>query len=123
MKEMIPLIPFIFELLLDFFLIKWNKKDLPLWLRVILIGLCSTETLWVLTIPPSNLCLAVAPFVWFDIALNKLRKKRWDYVSTTNGKAWEKFIIRFDPYKFLLVRCFVAGIIIGGYVVLKNNGL
>lgn len=120
---MILIFPFIIELIADWQLIKAGKKDIPLWLRVVLIGLCSTETFWVLTIPVSNLCLAWAPFCLFDPLLNKLRGKKWSYVSTTNGKAWEKFMARFNPYALMVFRCVGFGVLVAGYFLLKKYGI
>jgi hypothetical protein len=118
----IPLIPFTLELFADYFLIRGQRKDLALWLRVILIGLCSTETLWVLTIPPSNLCLAVAPFFFFDNLLAWMRAKRgFDYEGKT--KAYDKWVARFNPYALMVFRFIGFGLSVAGYVVLRNNGL
>jgi hypothetical protein len=119
---MIPVLPFILELFADYLLIRGKRKDLALWLRVILIGLCSTETLWTLTIPPSNLCLAVAPFFFFDNLLAWMRGKRgFDYEGKT--KAYDKWLTRFNPYALMVLRFIGFGLSVAGYVVLRNNGL
>lgn len=116
------LTPFLLELFTDWQLIKAGRKDLPLWLRVVLIGVCSTETFWVLTIPVSNLCLACAPFFFFDNLLAWLRKKRgFDYQGQT--KNYDKWISRFNPYALMVLRCVGFGVLVAGYFLLKNYGL
>lgn len=76
-----------------------------------------TWSLPVFEVDAGMMLTCLIPYMGFDIVLNKLRGKPWDYLSTTNGKFWDRNLVRLNPY-FLLVLRFLAAFLIG-FVVIK----
>ena len=106
-------LPFIIELIADWWLIRNGKKDLPLWLRIFMIAGVGIEsvTLSSVALDVPGMALAVAPFAFFDNILAWMRGKRGlDYHGKT--KAYDRFINRFNP-RFLLV---IRGLVFVGLV-------
>jgi len=97
-------LPFLIELFGDWWLIRKGKKDIPLWVRVVLVALVSLVSVGsLITFSLSKILLASAPFALFDPALSWLRGKRGlDYVGQT--KWWDKFVGKFNPRFVLWVR-------------------
>ena len=107
------LLPFAFELVYDWIAIYNGKKDLHWGFRLPMMLLTSIGyTYPVTSLHLGNLLLCVLPFLFFDICLNLLRGKKWDYLSTTNGKYWDRNLVRLNPYFLLVVRFVLAGLIV-----------
>lgn len=111
------LIPFTIELFADYFLIKSGRKDLNWGIRIPLMVACSI-VIWQLPaveLHVGRLIACLIPYCFFDIVLNKLRGKNWDYLNNT--KYWDRNLLRVNPYFLLVVRVVVAlGL---GYLVLS----
>lgn len=111
MIYLIPL-PFLIELIGDWYLIKKGKKDIPLWVRIAMIAIVSHTIRFEggelqVIILVKHALLATAPFAFFDNLLAWMRGKRGlDYEGKT--KAWDKFLARFNPHFLLLIRGLVA---------------
>lgn len=106
-------IPFIVELIGDWWLIRKGKKDLPLWLRIFMIAGVGIESVSMssVALDVPDMAIAVAPFAFFDNILSWMRGKRGlDYEGKTKG--WDKFLARFNP-RFLL---FIRGLVFAGLV-------
>jgi hypothetical protein len=109
------LIPFSIELLYDWKLIERGKPDLhwswrmPMFLATAIDYSASTWSQ--IQFSTGALILCLLPYFFFDIALNKLRGKSWDYLSTTNGKYWDRNLVRLNPWFLLVLRFIAAGLI------------
>lgn len=106
---MTRLIPFVVELIADWWLIRKGRKDLPLWLRIFMIAGVGVESVSLssVALDVPDMALAVAPFAFFDNLLAWMRGKRGlDYEGKT--KAWDKFLARFNPHFLLVIRGLVA---------------
>lgn len=124
---MIPLLPFALELPLDAWLIKRGKKDLSWKTRTALIAL-SCLACWLLEgsqfnieglrVIGSSVCLALAPYAWFDLSLNLMRRKPWYYVSSTNGKWWDSKLAGMNHWVVLTLRVIGFGLCIFGWIMI-----
>ena len=101
-------IPFTIELILDFILINKGKKDLHWGWRIPMILLVSISSIVTpdVSISLESLILCLLPYCFFDIILNKLRGKPWDYLNNT--KFWDRNLLRFNPFFILFIRCLAA---------------
>lgn len=105
-------LPFLFELVGDYLLIRAGRKDIPFAWRVVLL-----VALWL--VAGLGVCLlATALFCFFDPALNKLRGKKWYYQSTTNGKLWDRLLASLNHWFVLTgrVAVFVAFVVTYYYI-------
>lgn len=80
MIYLIPL-PFLIELIGDWYLIKKGKKDIPLWVRIAMIAIVSHTIRFEggdlqVIILVKHALLATAPFAFFDNILAWMRGKR-----------------------------------------------
>jgi len=120
MTYLVLLIPFIIEVIADPLLIKAGKKDLPLWLRIVLVFICSSYWYFEPWYQPEfegsfqRMALCASLFMFFDPALNKLRGKPWDYTGKT--KDYDVWTGRINPWALLAARVI-------GFVVLLIYGL
>lgn len=109
------LFPFIFELIYDWKFIQRGKPDLHAGWRFPMFLLTSIDysvSTWPqIQFSTGAMLLCLIPFCFFDIVLNKLRGKSWDYLSTTNGKYWDHNLVRLNPYFLLVLRFIAAGLI------------
>lgn len=91
MKNLILLIyttPFWLELFIDWKLIQKGRKDIPWSARAVAIMFISVIPF----LPPLQaIAIALAPYCFFDLALNKLRDKDWFYQGE-NQKWWDRAI-------------------------------
>lgn len=131
---MISLIPFIIELPLDHLLIKRKKKDLSWKTRTVLIAISCLACWWLegaevnisgLRVIGSSVCLALAPFCFFDPLLNLLRfgwkqwrDGMWAYNSITNRKYWDRQFAKLNPWFLLTLRVIGFGLCILGWKVI-----
>lgn len=102
-------LPFLIELFGDDYLIKKEKKDISIWVRIFMI--------LVICLPiPGNplkpLIIATLPYVFFDPAINLLRGKKLLYSGKT--KKYDLFLGMFNPWLVLLARvvCFIVLLVI-----------
>jgi len=113
MTTLITQIPFLIELLGDAWLISKKKKDIHWTVRCCLIVVVCLVYGWGdVGQTVRGLVLSVAPFCFFDVLLNVLRKKNWYYLGT---KKWDTFLKKFNPWFLLVVRMilFIGCLIIG----------
>lgn len=122
-------VPFLFELYADRWLIHKGKKDVPSWVRAVLIVLFSFDYRiedWIIYCSFHSdenmrwVALSIAPFMFFDYALNKLRGKRWDYSGKT--KAYDRELAKYNPVALLVGRIILAaGLLVYWYNVTFNR--
>ena len=107
------LLPFLFELIADWQLIKRGKRDLHWgWRPFMFLPTAidySVSTWSHVEFSTGALLLCVAPFFFFDIVLNKLLGKSWDYLNNT--KFWDRNLLRLNPVFLLVLRFTAAGLI------------
>lgn len=102
------LMPFAIEVIGDKILIAKEKKDITLWVRILLV-IAFTTTFnfesWNnidLHNTSDRILLACAPFFLFDPVLNLVRGLKWDYSGKT--KSWDVWTGRINPYAGLTLR-------------------
>lgn len=119
MKYLILLTAFIVMVLADSWLISRGKKDLSVEMDAVAIllvvsitgamddavGFFARMNVWF-----SDVYMASAPFLFFDIVLNWLRGKPWHYLNNT--KKWDRFLRDYNPWFLLAVRVVVCGLLI-----------
>lgn len=108
--KLLTLLPFTIELFGDQYLISKGKKDIHwAWRVIMIVAVSLSYPDMVLHLDLLLTCLL--PFCFFDIVLNKLRGKPWDYLSTTNGKYWDRNLVRLNPWFLLVLRVLCVGLI------------
>lgn len=113
-------IPFLFHLYADWWLIHKGKKDVHILVICLMVIAVSIQEISMehVKLNLGWMALASSPFPFFDIALNRLRKLRWDYLSTTNKKRWDSTLVKINPVALLVGRIILAaGLVVYWYNV------
>lgn len=116
----LPLTPFTVELISDYVMIVVKKKKDWFRLNHRVLMIIGVALIFILLTPERNfkdvdmfLIIAVAPYLFFDYALNKMRGLKWYYLSTSNGKWWDENLHRVNPYALLTARIVIACVLLG----------
>lgn len=126
MKHLIPLLPFFFEIILDYwYIVRLKKQDifdighrtLAVITCALLVVFMGNEAILVYKwkILLRGLILGTIPFMYFDNILAWLRGKRGlDYAGKT--KPFDLWLARFNPYTLLIIRTVIAGLLFWAFV-------